>query len=94
MKRATITIPDELEDDLDQYMSRHNPAPSFTALVQAALREFLRQDELAIRGFGPPKGRFEIPPAPAHDGPTDVSREHDRYLAESIAARKTRSRDS
>lgn len=91
MKRATITIPDELENQLNQYLSRQDPPPSFTALMQTALREFLRQRELTARGFGPPKGRLAITPARNHDGPTDVSVRHDHYLAEATAARKTHS---
>ena len=41
MKRATITIGGDLEKALHTYTSRQEVAPSFTALVQAALREYL-----------------------------------------------------
>jgi hypothetical protein len=39
MKRATITIGGDLEKALHSYTSRQEVAPTFTALVQAALRE-------------------------------------------------------
>ena len=80
MKRATITLPDELEEALAAYRrSQELPLP-FTALTQAALREYLEK-----RGFLPPSssGRtFVITPSGHGSGKSDVSSEHDRYLSE------------
>jgi hypothetical protein len=79
MKRATITLPDELEEALEAYRrSQELPLP-FTALTQAALREYLEK-----RGFlPPPSGRsFGITPSEHGSGKRDISSEHDRYLAE------------
>ena len=41
MKRATITIKDDLEAALDSYVSRQEAPPALTAVVQAALGEYL-----------------------------------------------------
>ncbi|MDP9411330.1 MAG: hypothetical protein M3P70_12715 [Actinomycetota bacterium] len=79
MKRATITLPDELEEALEAYRRSQDVPLALTALTQAALREYL-----AKRGFlPPPSGRsFGITPAGRGSGTGDVSSRHDRYLAE------------
>lgn len=41
MKRATITLSDELEAELEEYRAAQAAPPSLTSLVQAALRGFL-----------------------------------------------------
>lgn len=82
MRRATVTIPDELEDQLDRYLGSQDPAPSLTAVLQTALRRFLSEQKLEARGYEPARGPLRITPAPLDDGPTDVSVEHDRYLYE------------
>jgi hypothetical protein len=46
MKRATVTIPDDLEKAVDSYVRAQEAPPPLTAVVQAALREYL-----ADRGF-------------------------------------------
>lgn len=46
MKRATVTIPDELQKAVDSYVRAQEAPPPLTAVVQAALREYL-----AARGF-------------------------------------------
>lgn len=79
MKRATITLPDELEEALEAYRRSQDVPLALTALAQAALREYL-----AKRGFLPPSsGRsFGITPAGCGSGAGDVGSQHDRYLAE------------
>jgi len=47
MKRATITISDQLEPALEAYLKDQEVAPSLTRLLQTALGEFL-----AARGYG------------------------------------------
>ena len=76
MKRATVTISDELEASLDAYMGQQEVSPSLTAVVQTALREYL-----ARRGFDQSTRRFRITPARKGSGSRDVSIRHDRYLA-------------
>ena len=46
MKRATVTISDDLEASLNAYMSHQEVTPALTGVVQAALREYL-----ARRGY-------------------------------------------
>jgi hypothetical protein len=46
MKRATITLPDELEEALEAYRRSQDLPLSLTALTQAALRKYLEK-----RGF-------------------------------------------
>jgi hypothetical protein len=46
MERATVTIPDDLEKAMDSYVRAQEAPPPLTAVVQAALREYL-----AERGF-------------------------------------------
>lgn len=85
MRRATVTIPDDLEAALEHYLDSQDPAPSLTAILQTALARFLREQKLEARGYEPPKGPLRITPAPAGKGPSDVAAEHDRYLADVAA---------
>ena len=41
MRRATITLPDDLEAEVEAYLAKQEAPPSLTSLVQAALRRFL-----------------------------------------------------
>jgi len=76
MKRATITIGGDLEQALQSYTSQQEVAPKFTALVQAALREYL-----ARRGAVAPAHPLRITPAKKGSGKSDISQQHDRYFA-------------
>jgi Arc/MetJ-type ribon-helix-helix transcriptional regulator len=78
MKRATVTIPDDLEKAVDSYVRSQEAPPPLTAVVQAALREYLTE-----RGYLRAKTRpLDITPARKGSGRRDVSHAHDRYLAE------------
>jgi hypothetical protein len=76
MRRATITIGDDIEDTLEVYIRQQEVAPALTAVVQAALREYL-----ARRGFGAGPKKLRITPARKGSGARDASVQHDRYLA-------------
>ena len=76
MKRATITIPGDLAKAVDSYIRAQEAPPPLTAVVQAALRQFL-----ADRGYIPARGKLEITPARRGSGRRDVSLHHDRYFA-------------
>ncbi|HET9212281.1 MAG TPA: hypothetical protein VFR03_17890 [Thermoanaerobaculia bacterium] len=82
MRRATITIPDDLEADLNWYMKTLDITPSLTGVVETALRKFLREKRLETRQYHPAKQRLRITPAEKGSGRHDISVEHDRYLAE------------
>lgn len=78
MRRATITIGDELESALASYQQDRHARPALTAVVQAALREYL-----ARRGYlTSSQGVLSITPADHGSGKTDVSPDHDRYFAD------------
>jgi hypothetical protein len=76
MKRATVTIPDDLEEAVERYVKAQDVRPPLTAVIQAALRQYL-SDRGYIRAAGP----LRITPAHKGSGKRDVSRAHDRYLA-------------
>jgi Arc/MetJ-type ribon-helix-helix transcriptional regulator len=76
MKRATVTIPDDLEEAVERYVKAQDVRPSLTAVIQAVLRQYL-SDRGYIRAAGP----LRITPARKGSGKRDVSRAHDRYLA-------------
>ena len=76
MRRATITIGDEIEVQLESWMRQQDAAPSLTTVVQAALKEFL-----ALRGFGSVPRKLHITPSGKGSGSLDVSIAHDRHLA-------------
>jgi hypothetical protein len=76
MKRATITINDDLETALESYVRSQEAPPALTAVVQAALGEYL-----ARRGAAPPSHPLRITPAKKGSGKSDISLRHDRYFA-------------
>jgi hypothetical protein len=75
MKRATMTLPDDLAEALENYVQSQEAPPTLTTVVQAALRQYL-----AERGFLRVRRSFGIRPSPHGSGHSDVSQEHDRYL--------------
>jgi metal-responsive CopG/Arc/MetJ family transcriptional regulator len=82
MRRATVTIPDDLETELDSYIKAQDAPPSLTGLVEVALRRFLQEKRLESRQYRPARRPFSITPADKGSGRRDMSVEHDRYLAE------------
>ena len=76
MRRATITIGDEIEAQLESWMRQQDATPPLTTVVQSALKEFL-----ALRGFASSPRKLRITPSRKGSGSRDVSVAHDRYLA-------------
>ena len=76
MKRATVTLDETLDGAVQAYVDRQEVPPTFTALVQAALREYLSR-----RGAGSPPVQLRITAARKGSGKRDVSLHHDRYFA-------------
>ena len=74
MKRATMTLPDDLAEAVDRYVKAQEAPPALTAVVQAALREYLRE-----RGFLRTYRPLKITPK-GNSGRSDVSTNHDLYL--------------
>jgi len=75
MKRATMTFPDDLAKAMDDYLQSQDAPPSLTTVMQAALREYLRERGF-LREFRP----LKITPAKKGSGHSDVSQNHDLYL--------------
>ena len=76
MKRATVTIPDDLVRALGSFARAQEVRPPLTAVVQAALRQYLTE-----RGYLRRRKPLRISPAAQGSGRRDVSQAHDRYLA-------------
>jgi hypothetical protein len=70
-----MTLPDDLAEAVDSYRQAQEAPPSLTAIVQAALRDYLR-----ARGFLANRRPFRITPV-GRSGRSDISQEHDAYLA-------------
>lgn len=66
MRRGTITLPTDLEAEVEEFLSSLDPRPSLTALVQSALRH--------EREYIPASRRFEPFIAERGSGRSDVSR--------------------
>ncbi len=81
MRRATITIPDDLEEQLEAWLQAQQARPSLAAVVQTALRRFLEAQQLEEMQYQPPARPFSVTAAEVASGATDVSTEHDRHLA-------------
>lgn len=72
MRRATVTIPDELERSLASYREDQEFPPSLAALVQAALKEYLLQRGYSSSG-DEPAGPTVYEDAPAVRGDRTAS---------------------
>lgn len=69
-----MTFPDDLAEAMDEYVRAQEAPPALTTVVQAALREYLRE-----RGFLRTYRPLKIAPV-GRSGRTDVSVNHDLYL--------------
>ena len=76
MKRTTVTLPDDLAKAMDEYVQAQEAPPALTTVMQAALREYLRE-----RGFLREYRPLKITPAKKGSGRSDVRINHDLYLA-------------
>ena len=71
-----MTFPDDLAEAVDRYSRAQEARAPLTAVVQAALRQFLTE-----RGYLRARGILRITPVRRGSGRRDVSQSHDRYLA-------------
>ena len=81
MRRATITIPDDLEKDLQAWLDTQPAPPSLAKVMQAALKSFLTEKKLEALEYRPARYAFWITPAEHGSGYSDVSINHDAHLA-------------
>src|ERR1700679_2336958 len=75
MKRATITLPDDLAEAMESYLRTQEAPPALTTVMQTALREYLRE-----RGFLRVRRTLKIRAAKRGSGRSDVSQNHDLYF--------------
>lgn len=80
MIRLTVTIPDDLESELESYMNAQGVTLSLPNLVEAALRRYLQEKRLELREYMPARGPLRISPAERGSGKRNTSIEHDRYF--------------
>ncbi len=69
-----MTLPDDLAKAVDEYVQAQEAPPALTTVVQAALREYLRE-----RGYLRTYRPLKIRPV-GRSGRSDVSVNHDLYL--------------
>jgi hypothetical protein len=69
-----MTLSDDLAKAVDDYIQAQEAPPALTTVVQAALREYLRE-----RGFLRTHRPLKITPK-GNSGRSDVSQNHDLYL--------------
>ena len=81
MRRATVTIPDELEEQLDAWLDTQPARPSLAKVMQAALRMYLAEKRLEAVEYRPPAGPFDFTVDEVGSGHSDVSIEHDAHFA-------------
>lgn len=70
-----MTLPDDLAEAVENYQRAQEAPPALTAVMQAALREYL-----GGRGFLRVRRPLKITPK-GNSGRSDVSQNHDLYLA-------------
>ena len=68
-----MTFPDDLAKAMEDYLQSQDAPPSLTTVMQAALREYLRERGF-LREFRP----LKITPK-GNSGRSDVSQNHDLY---------------
>ena len=78
MKRATVSIPDDVAIALKAYLEDEQPTPPLTAVIHDALADFL-----ADRGYLPGKPRrLKLTVARGGSGTSTTSIDHDAAFAE------------
>ena len=81
MKRATITIPDDLEQELNAYLERQEMPTPLTSLIQTALRAFLKEQKWKERDYRAPQTKLDVPISKSGSGLGNISVDHDEFLS-------------
>ena len=77
MKRASVTIPDDLEQALQEYQADLEVSPALSAVMQSALREYLEGRGYLHRGSEEPTSKpqgIARGKKPVIEGPDNVAR--------------------
>lgn len=80
MRRATITLTDELESKLERFFADREPRPSLAAVVQTALAKYLDNEEWQARSFEPAERPLRVTIARRGSGKETTSLEHDAII--------------
>lgn len=88
MRTVIITLSDELEAELKRYVAEYGER-ELSSIVEDALLQFLPEPRVwrGVRYRPAQKRPFHITPAEVGSGLSDVSINHDKYLAEAIEER-------
>ncbi len=81
VRRATVTIPDDLEAELEAWLRSQPAPPSLARVMQSALRAFLRQKRLEALQYRPSCAPLSVTVARSGSGHADASVAHDAHLA-------------
>ena len=76
MRRATVTLSDELENALEEYRRDQGTEPSLDSITETALRDFL-----LARGYLQSTRPLRLTPAEIGSGDDRGSIDHDQILA-------------
>lgn len=91
MRRAVITIPDDLEAELERFLTTHGEA-DLNAVLEAALRQYLPNPQAPARGQQRPGETRPLWAVPIDEldecAESDVSVNHDRYIADAWFAER------
>jgi hypothetical protein len=86
MNTITIAIADDVAEGLEQLRKDQEPALELETLANTAIREYLIQrgylPSHRVLRITPAQRPLRITPFDRDDVPTDLSVEHDKYLAE------------
>jgi hypothetical protein len=91
MRTITISISDELEAELDRFLTTHNEV-DLNAVLEAALRQYLPNPQVPARGEQRPSETRLLWAVPIDEldecAESDFSVNHDRSLAEAWFAER------
>ena len=92
MGQRTITLPPDLEAAIEDYFEEAQDNGDLSELVGIALWKYLsaRRYELEIINPDRPHRFLKITPAEKGSGLSDVSVNHDKYLAEDLMTERER----
>lgn len=76
-----MTIPDDLEQELQVWLDAQPARPSLAKVLQAALRMYLAEKKLEALEYRPPTGAFGFTVDEVGSGHRNVSVEHDAHFA-------------
>jgi hypothetical protein len=92
MGQITITLPPELEHEIEEYLGFQRDEEDLSRLVRDALSDYLQRQRSRLRIVNPdrPYRTLRITPAAEGSGLSDVSINHDKYLAEDLMRERTK----